>query len=132
MLAYATGYTDDSYQLASHASEIWMNPLGAVAIAGPGGNNLYFKGLFDKLGVTANVYRVGTYKAAVEPYTRSDMSPEARANAQALGSRCSKRGATTSAARVPPPPPRSMPICAIRSRLARPVATSPRPRSRAS
>jgi protease-4 len=61
-----------------------MNPLGAVALAGPGGNNLYFKGLFDKLGVTANVYRVGTYKAAVEPFTRSDMSPEARANAQAL------------------------------------------------
>ena len=84
VLAYATGYSDDSYQLAAHASEIWMNPLGAVAIAGPGGNNLYFKGLFDKLGVTANVYRVGTYKAAVEPYTRSDMSPEARANAQGL------------------------------------------------
>jgi protease-4 len=84
VLAYATGYSDDSYQLAAHASEIWMNPLGAVALAGPGGNNLYFKGLFDKLGVTANVYRVGTYKAAVEPFTRSDMSPEARANAQAL------------------------------------------------
>ena len=84
VLAYATGYTDDSYQLAAHASEVWMNPLGAVAIAGPGGNNLYFKGLFDKLGVTANVYRVGTYKAAVEPFTRRDMSPEARANAQGL------------------------------------------------
>ena len=84
VLAYATGYSDDSYQLAAHASEIWMNPLGAVAIAGPGGNNLYFKGLFDKLGVTANVYRVGTYKAAVEPFTRSDMSPEARMNAQGL------------------------------------------------
>jgi len=84
VLAYATGYTDDSYQLGAHASEVWMNPLGAVAIAGPGGNNLYFKGLFDKLGVTANVYRVGTYKAAVEPFTRSDMSPEARANAQGL------------------------------------------------
>lgn len=85
VLAYATGYTDDSYQLAAHASEIWLNPLGAVAIAGPGGNNLYYKGLLDKLGVTANVYRVGTYKAAVEPFTRSDMSPEARANAEALG-----------------------------------------------
>ena len=84
VLAYATGYSDDGYQLAAHASEIWMNPLGAVALAGPGGNNLYYKGLFDKLGVTANVYRVGTYKAAVEPYTRNDMSPEARANAQAL------------------------------------------------
>ena len=86
VLAYATGYSDDGYQLAAHASEIWMNPLGAVAITGPGGNNLYYKGLFDKLGVTANVYRVGTYKAAVEPYTRSDMSPEARNNAQALAS----------------------------------------------
>jgi protease-4 len=84
VLSYATGYSDDSYQLAAHASEIWMNPLGAVALAGPGGNNLYYKGLFDKLGVTANVYRVGTYKAAIEPFTRSDMSPEARANAQAL------------------------------------------------
>jgi protease IV len=84
VLAYATGYTDDSYQLAAHASEVWMNPMGAVAIAGPGHNNLYYKGLFDKLGVTANVYRVGTYKAAVEPYTRSDMSPDARANANAL------------------------------------------------
>ena len=72
------------YQLAAHASEVWMPPMGAVAIAGPGGNNLYFKGLLDKLGVTANIYRVGTYKSAVEPFTRSDMSPEARENAQAL------------------------------------------------
>ncbi|MCY7271719.1 MAG: signal peptide peptidase SppA [Sphingomonas bacterium] len=84
VLAYATAYTDDSYQLASNASEIWLNPMGAVAIAGPGGKNLYYKGLMDKLGITANVYRVGTYKAAVEPFTRSDMSPEAKANAQAL------------------------------------------------
>ena len=84
VLAYATAYTDDSYQLAAHASEVWLNPLGTVAIAGPGGNNLYFKGLLDKLGVTANVYRVGTYKSAVEPFTRSDMSPEARQNAQEL------------------------------------------------
>jgi len=85
VIAYAVAYSDDSYLLASAASEVWMDPLGAVAIAGPGGPNLYFKGLLDKLGVTANVYRVGTYKAAVEPYTRSDMSPEAKENAQALG-----------------------------------------------
>jgi protease-4 len=84
VLAYATGYTDDSYQVASAASEIWINPLGLVGIVGPGGQNLYFKGLLDKLGVTAHVYRVGTYKAAVEPVTREDMSPEARENAQAL------------------------------------------------
>jgi protease-4 len=85
VIAYATGYSDDSYLLASAASEIWLNPLGAVVVAGPGGQNLYFKGLLDKLGVTANIYRVGTYKAAVEPLTRNDMSPEARENAQALG-----------------------------------------------
>lgn len=84
VLAFATGYTDDRYQLAAHASEVWMPELGAVAIAGPGGNNLYYKGLLDKLGVTANVYRVGTYKSAVEPYIRNDMSPEAKENAQAL------------------------------------------------
>ncbi|HYI42331.1 MAG TPA: signal peptide peptidase SppA [Sphingomicrobium sp.] len=85
VIAYATGYTDDSYLVASAASEIWLNPLGAVLVAGPGGQNLYFKGLLDKLGVTANIYRVGTYKAAVEPFERNDMSPEARENAQALG-----------------------------------------------
>ena len=84
VLAYAVGYSDDGYQLAAHASEVWMHPLGAVVIAGPGAQRLYYKGLLDKLGVTANVYRVGTYKAAVEPFTRSDMSPEARENYQAL------------------------------------------------
>ena len=85
VIAFATGYTDDRYQLAAHASEIWLPAMGAVAVAGPGGNNLYFKGLLDKLGVTANIYRVGTYKSAVEPFMRNDMSPEARENAQALG-----------------------------------------------
>ena len=85
VIAYAAGYTDDSYALAAAASEVWLNPLGAVVVAGPGGTNLYYKGLLDKLGVTANVYRVGTYKSAVEPFIRNDMSPEARANYQALG-----------------------------------------------
>ena len=84
VIAYGVGYTDDSYQLAAAASEIWLNPLGAVLIAGPGGSNLYYKGLLDKLGVTANVYRVGTYKSAVEPFIRNDMSPEAKQNYMAL------------------------------------------------
>ena len=77
-------YSDDGYQFAAAASEIWLNPLGGVAIVGPGGSNLYYKGLLDKLGVTANVYRVGTYKSAVEPYIRNDMSPEAKENYQAF------------------------------------------------
>ncbi|MFL6785541.1 MAG: signal peptide peptidase SppA [Sphingomicrobium sp.] len=84
VIAYGVGYTDDSYALAAAASEIWLNPLGGVLITGPGGSNLYYKGLLDKLGVTANVYRVGTYKSAVEPYIRNDMSPEAKQNYIAL------------------------------------------------
>ena len=84
VVAYGVGYTDDSYELASAASEIWLDPLGAVLISGPGGSNLYYKGLLDKIGVTANVYRVGTYKAAVEPFIRNDMSPAAKQNAEAL------------------------------------------------
>jgi protease-4 len=84
VLAYGVGYTDGSYALASAASEVWLNPLGGVQIAGPGGSNLDYKGLLDKLGVTANVYRVGTYKSAVEPFIRNDMSPEARQNYTAL------------------------------------------------
>ena len=86
VIAYAAAYSDDGYLVASAASEIWLDPLGLVAIAGPGGSNLYFRGLLDKMGVTPHVYRVGTHKSAVEPFTRNDMSPEARENAQALGS----------------------------------------------
>ena len=59
-------------------------PAGCGRVTGPGGSNLYFKGLLDKLGVTANVYRVGTYKAVVEPFICNDMSPEARKNYLAL------------------------------------------------
>lgn len=82
--AYASAYTDDSYYLAVHANEIWLNPLGGVLVTGPGGSNLYFKALLDKLGVEVEVFRVGTYKSYVEPFTRNDQSPEAREAAQAL------------------------------------------------
>ena len=83
VLAFATGYGDDGYRLAAHASEIWTDPIGGAIVTGPGGSNLYYKGLLDKLGVTANVYRVGTFKSAVEPFTRSDQSPEAEAATRA-------------------------------------------------
>src|SRR4051812_1262687 len=84
VVAYATGYNDDAYQLAAHADEIWLDPLGAVLIAGPGGSNLYYAGQLQRLGITANVYRVGAFKSAVEPYTRNGMSPEAREASQTL------------------------------------------------
>jgi len=84
VFAFATLYSDDSYQLAAHASETWLDPLGGVAIMGRGGSALYYKGLIDKLGINTHVYRVGTYKSFVEPFIRSDQSPEAKQANQAL------------------------------------------------
>jgi protease-4 len=84
VIAYATGYSDDAYQLASHASEVWLHPLGGVLVAGRGGTNLYYAGLLQRMGITANVFRVGAYKSAIEPFTRNDMSPESREQSQAL------------------------------------------------
>ncbi|MDC0886540.1 signal peptide peptidase SppA [Altererythrobacter sp.] len=84
VLTYAVGYGDDGMMLAAHASEVWVDPLGGAVIAGPGGNRLYYGELLDKLNVNARIYKVGTYKSAVEPFDRNSMSPEARENAQAL------------------------------------------------
>ena len=84
VFAYATAYTDDSYYLAAHASQAWVNPLGGVYVTGPGGSGLYLKGLLDKLKVDVEVFRVGTFKSAVEPFIRTDSSPEAREADQAL------------------------------------------------
>ena len=84
VLAYAVGYADDGLLLAAHASEVWVDPMGGAVVMGPGGNNLYFGGLLEKLKVNAHVFRVGTFKSAVEPYTRDGPSPEARENATAL------------------------------------------------
>ncbi|KQN93634.1 signal peptide peptidase SppA [Sphingomonas sp. Leaf231] len=84
VLVYATAYTDGAYRIASAGSEIWTNTLGGTMFAGPGGNQLFYKGLIDKLGINAHVYRVGKFKSAVEPYTRTDQSPAAREASQAL------------------------------------------------
>jgi protease-4 len=84
VLSYATAYTDAGYRLAAASSEVWLNPLGETLFTGPGGSQLFYKGLIDKLGVNVHVYRVGKYKSYVEPYTRTEQSPEAKAAAQAL------------------------------------------------
>lgn len=84
VIAFATAYSDDSYLIAAHASEVWLDPMGMAFIAGPGGTQPYFKGLVDKLGVNVHVYRVGKFKSFVEPYTRTEQSPEAKAAGQTL------------------------------------------------
>jgi len=84
VLSYATAYTDSGYLIAANASEVWVNPLGGTLFLGPGGSQLYYKGLIDKLGVNVHVYRVGKFKSFVEPYTRADQSPEAKEASKAL------------------------------------------------
>ncbi|MGN3972970.1 signal peptide peptidase SppA [Tsuneonella sp. SYSU-LHT278] len=80
VLTWATVYTDDSLLLASHASEVWVDTLGGAVVLGPGGNRLYYGSLLEKLDVNARVYKVGTYKSAVEPYVLDGMSEPAREN----------------------------------------------------
>ncbi len=77
-------YTDDSMLLAAHADEVWLDPLGAALIAGPGGEGLYFGGLLDRLKINVRVYKVGTFKDAVEPFSQQQASPESLAARQAL------------------------------------------------
>ncbi|MGP1283814.1 MAG: signal peptide peptidase SppA [Parasphingopyxis sp.] len=84
VIAYATGYSDDAYALAAHASEIWVHPMGGALIVGPGGSRLYFGDMLENIGVNVNIFRVGAFKSAVEPFSRSDQSPEAREASQAL------------------------------------------------
>ena len=84
VLTYALGYADDHMHLASHASEVWLDPMGGAMIAGPGGSFLFYAELLERLNVNARVYRVGEFKSAVEPYVLNAMSPEARRNIEGL------------------------------------------------
>ena len=77
VLTHALAYGDDAMLLAAHASEVWADPLGGAVVVGPGGSRLYYKNLLDDLKVNVHVYKVGTYKSAVEPFIRSEASPEA-------------------------------------------------------
>ncbi|WP_338511932.1 signal peptide peptidase SppA [Erwinia aphidicola] len=77
---YARGdsYSQAQYYLASFANKITLSPQGTVDLHGFATNSLYYKTLLDKLKVSSHVFRVGTYKSAVEPFLRDDMSPAAR------------------------------------------------------
>lgn len=97
---FGMAYSDDAMLLAANSSEIWVDPMGGIAITGPGGQNLYYAAALDRFNVTANVYKVGTYKSAVEPYTDTGMSPEARENlSQLLATLWQEWRAVVSAAR---------------------------------
>jgi len=84
--AYSEFYNQYQYFLATQADEVYMDPLGTVWIEGYGRFNSYFKDALGKLGVKLHIFKVGTYKSAVEPFIRNDMSDAAReANMQYLG-----------------------------------------------
>jgi protease-4 len=87
VIARGTGFSRDTYYVAAHADEIYVDPLGFVLLEGYDRYRMYFKGALDKLGVDMNVFRVGAYKSAVEPYVRQDMSEQDREESVAyLGS----------------------------------------------
>ncbi len=78
VIATADIYSQAAYHLAAHADNVYMHPEGLVFVRGYGGYRTYYKDAIDKLRLDWNVFRVGTHKSFVEPYTRMDMSPEDR------------------------------------------------------
>jgi len=98
--AFGDGYDQRQYFLAAQADEISLDPFGAVLLEGFSVYTNYFKDALDKLGVEVNIFRVGEFKSAVEPFERNDMSPEARTANQAwLGDLWSLYGTSVGAAR---------------------------------
>ena len=74
VLAHGAYVTQEQYYLLASADEVWLEPAGAVVIDGYAAYRHYFRDVLDKLGVTVNVFKVGTYKSFVEQYTQAAMS----------------------------------------------------------
>ena len=83
VLAYGHEITQADYYVASVADEIYLNPVGALDIHGLTSAKMFYTGLLQKLGVEMQIFRVGTFKSAVEPYFRTDMSEANRLQTQA-------------------------------------------------
>ncbi|HET8882761.1 MAG TPA: signal peptide peptidase SppA [Solimonas sp.] len=104
IIAWSPSYEQATYYAAAHADEVVMDPMGSLSIEGFSTYNNYFKDGLDKLGVDMHVFRVGEYKSAVEPFTRNDMSPDARAaNLAWLGDLWKDYGAGVGEGRKLPP-----------------------------
>jgi len=84
VVAYLNDATTRDYYLASVAGDVVLDPFGAILLQGLAIQPLFMAGAFEKFGVGVQVTRVGKYKSAVEPYTRKDLSPEAREDLQKL------------------------------------------------
>lgn len=78
VIAYADSYTQAGYYVAAHADEILVHHMGMVILEGFGRYRQYYREGLDKYGITVNIFRVGKFKSAVEPYLRDSMSDEAK------------------------------------------------------
>ncbi|MWP48499.1 MULTISPECIES: signal peptide peptidase SppA [unclassified Gilliamella] len=78
--AFGSNFNQSQYYLASYANKIYLTPLGSVNVYGLAANNLYYKSLLENLKINTHVFRVGTYKSAIEPFIRNDMSEAAKSN----------------------------------------------------
>ncbi|MCC5945803.1 MAG: signal peptide peptidase SppA, partial [Bernardetiaceae bacterium] len=76
--AYGEMYDEKAYLLASLADSAFLNPQGFLEFNGISANVMYYSDMFKKIGVEPEIFRVGQYKSAVEPFLRSDMSEENR------------------------------------------------------
>lgn len=74
IIAYADNYTQGLYYLSSVADRLLLNPKGMIEWKGLGASSLFYKGLLEKVGVEMQIFKVGTYKSAVEPYIATEMS----------------------------------------------------------
>jgi protease-4 len=78
IVSYASNFEQNQYYIASISDEIYMNPWGQMLFTGYGGNNLYLKEMLSKLDINMHIFRVGEFKSATEPFSRINMSDQAR------------------------------------------------------
>ena len=84
VVAWGTGYDQRQYYLAAHANEVYLHPMGSLMIQGYGRLRNYYRDALERVGVSANVVRVGKYKNAAEPYFASGPSKETEESDAAL------------------------------------------------
>lgn len=75
VVAYSDNYTQGLYYLSSVADKVMLNPKGMIEWRGLASAPIFYKDLLQKLGIEMQVFKVGTYKSAVEPFTSTEMSP---------------------------------------------------------
>jgi protease-4 len=84
VIAWGSAYDQRRYFLAAHADEVLLHPFGRVVVQGLGGYRNYYRDALESLGVTVNVFKVGRYKSAVEPFSQNEPSEDARRDEAAL------------------------------------------------